>query len=614
MPPTVLLSPDYFRQPMLVVGHRGQQLSRLLAQNIPTPLSFCLTPNWLRTVADHNNLKLKIKKIIQNRKELTSDKQVSNQLRQVFNQISIPKTLVGELFELYHEYLKDDFVCVYPSHAQLEHLKHESIVGESNLIDSILQAWHQAVEFFISTSGSAKHLHEILFGSSILVEQQPKALISGQIYTKHPRTNLKHDTLVVSRWGEWNQGSKPKDRFVVDIRTNLVTERLVGRQQKTFKRELDRLVQEKTPDKQSSQSSLPDEAVIKLAEVAQKIKRQSLDHQIITWLADTKHRLVITDVKPMPDSELKTDNHRAPTITKVYISAGNPEKARDYCANPIDGVGLLRSEYTFAKLGTHPQHLLKGKYRPVLQKELERLIHLYLEACPGKPVVYRSCNFTSDQLRQLKHADPYEPEETNPYLGLRGGLALLSRPEFFKLELQVLRNVLDQKPQSRLGLMLPFVRSTSEAQALLDEVKKTNLMARDNFGVWLQLNTPNNIWELDTYPLKNLAGLSINLKSLHGLWLGIDPDNPEFRDRYSLSAQIGEEIISQVLTAIKQQTSQFVTPKPPQVLLHLEEYRAEFLTIAIRLGINGVIVKPKAATAAKNAIIDEEAKPLGVLR
>ena len=85
-----------------------------------------------------------------------------------------------------------------------------------------------------------------------------------------------------------------------------------------------------------------------------------------------------------------------------------------------------------------------------------------------RPVVYRASDFRTNEFRNLKGGEEFEPEEHNPMIGYRGCYRYVSNPDLFNLELAALARVREQNPN--LHLMIPFVRTKWELEACLELV------------------------------------------------------------------------------------------------------------------------------------------------
>lgn len=299
-----------------------------------------------------------------------------------------------------------------------------------------------------------------------------------------------------------------------------------------------------------------------------------------------------------------------PTITKIYISAGNPHKATEYVSAQVDGV-VLRSEYSFASMGEHPHRLLKSKKRTLLKEILKKTIQSYQKTKLNLPVIYRSQDFTSQEFRALAHAVSFEPKETNPYLGFRGGLRMISNFELLDLEIEVIKEILSAN-HAPLGFMLPFVRTSSELRLIVNYlINHHSINQQTNLSLYLQLNTPENILQLKYYLQQSINGVSVNIRSLHGLLHGIDPDNPDVYNLYPMDIELMRDLLEKVMHAVQLARGDGNTTRlRPKAMLHVEDYNLQLIEIATQLGFDIIIVKPKFALRTKQCITDLEEQKL----
>lgn len=169
--------------------------------------------------------------------------------------------------------------------------------------------------------------------------------------------------------------------------------------------------------------------------------------------------------------------------------------------------------------------------------------------------------------------------------------------------MEALKETLDET-KAITGCMLPFFRTPGELRTAIDKISDLGLLHQPNFKIWLQLNTPENILNLSAYPLEHVSAVSLNVRSLHGLILGVDPDNGELMMRYPLPSKILTQLIKQAKETLK--TTKQLTAHPTKLMIHMQRFEAQLATAAINLGVNGLIVKPQVARIAKDCIIDTE--------
>lgn len=308
-----------------------------------------------------------------------------------------------------------------------------------------------------------------------------------------------------------------------------------------------------------------------------------------------------------PQAKKKT--HIPITATKVYISAGNPHKAEQYVSDYVDGIGVLRSEYTFASLGEHPRYLLSSRRKQQLRSALKKTITTYRQTKKNLPLIYRTLDLTSQELLSFSYANSFEPIETNPYLGYRGSLRILNNFDLLDLEVEVLQEVATQN-NIPLGLMIPFVRTPSELRLIKNYLqKKHHFTPTSGIGFYLQLNTPENIFQMDDYLKIDLSGVSLNTKSIHALMHGIDPDNPDIFSLYPYDMSLMEVIFKKAKEKVRDYNLHNSNLTHTKLILHLEHNNLRLVELATKIGFDIITVKPEFAPTTKKRIreIEEQA-------
>ncbi|MEG1455781.1 MAG: phosphoenolpyruvate synthase, partial [Comamonas sp.] len=172
--------------------------------------------------------------------------------------------------------------------------------------------------------------------------------------------------------------------------------------------------------------------------------------------------------------------------TKIMMNVGNPQLAFDFAQLPNDGVGLARVEFIINNnIGVHPKAILDY---PAVDADLKKAVEsvarghaspraFYVDkvaegvatiaaAFYPKPVIVRMSDFKSNEYRKLIGGSRYEPEEENPMLGFRGAARYISADfgEAFKMECEALRRVREDMGLTNVQIMIPFVRTLSQAE------------------------------------------------------------------------------------------------------------------------------------------------------
>ena len=244
----------------------------------------------------------------------------------------------------------------------------------------------------------------------------------------------------------------------------------------------------------------------------------------------------------------EVDTGKMPELAlKVMMNVGNPTLAFEFAQLPNAGVGLARLEFIINNnIGIHPKAILDY---PNVDHELRKAVEsvarghstprdFYVErlaegvatiACAfwPKPVIVRLSDFKSNEYRKLIGGARYEPEEENPMLGFRGASRYIAGDfrECFELECKAMRRVREHMGLTNVELMVPFVRTVSEAKAVIEILAANGLeRGRDGLRIIMMCELPSNALLADDF-LEYFDGFSIGSNDLTQLTLGLDRDS-----------------------------------------------------------------------------------------
>jgi pyruvate,water dikinase len=220
------------------------------------------------------------------------------------------------------------------------------------------------------------------------------------------------------------------------------------------------------------------------------------------------------------------------TATRVYVNLGEPDRAAEVARMDVDGVGLLRAEFMMlaALEHTHPRAFLKDKSGDEFVKRMAESLRIFAQAFNPRPVIYRTMDFRSNEFRNLKGGEPFEPEEANPMIGYRGCFRYTREPDLFALELRALAEV--RKDFENLHLMIPFVRTGHELETCLRLLDESPLGGDQHLERWIMAEVPSVVHWLPKYVEMGITGVSIGSNDLTQLVLGVDRDSELFGAAY----------------------------------------------------------------------------------
>ncbi|MGF1490882.1 MAG: putative PEP-binding protein [Microcoleaceae cyanobacterium] len=248
----------------------------------------------------------------------------------------------------------------------------------------------------------------------------------------------------------------------------------------------------------------------------------------------------------MPVNSPKGHTFESPIATRLMVNLSQSSSVQRLQNLPIDGVGILRSEFialeilfledtpATAKGKPPPSPKLRPQswdFRQWLQPEhhtqfIERMVQgLQQITTPlkSKPLFYRALDLREFHqiTRPFWSAEATEPQpelqvlSQNPLLNPQRVVTL------FDLELAVLSR-LHQLGETNIHLVLPFVRSVEEFSAYARRIDPTGLNSNPRFQVWLMAEVPSVLFLLPDYVKAGLQGIAIGTNDLTQFLLGID--------------------------------------------------------------------------------------------
>lgn len=260
-----------------------------------------------------------------------------------------------------------------------------------------------------------------------------------------------------------------------------------------------------------------------------------------------------------------TNLSKAPV--KLMMNMGDPDLAFQAAMIPNDGVGLARIEFAIlSAIKLHPMAVLHPeKIDEASKRKIEELtlgladkkqffvetlaqeIGTIVAAFYPKPVIVRFSDFKTNEYRRLVGGEFFEPQEENPMLGWRGASRYYHENyrEGFALECEAMRMVRELMGLENMRLMLPFVRTVAEAQAVINLMEKQGLKQGENgLELYMMCEIPSNVVLIEQFATM-FTGFSIGSNDLTQLTLGLDRDS-------AIVASIGDERNEAVKTMMMQ--------------------------------------------------------------
>lgn len=288
------------------------------------------------------------------------------------------------------------------------------------------------------------------------------------------------------------------------------------------------------------------------------------------------------------------------TATKLYVNLAEPDLAEKIAAENVDGVGLLRAEFMMAQIGVHPKKAIHdGKAREFTQELSQGLIK-FAKAFSPRPVVYRATDFRTNEYRNLRGGEKYEPQEENPMIGFRGAFRYVSDPDVFELELAAIRHV--REKYANIHLMIPFVRSVEELKEVKKLVYASGLKRSPSFHFWMMTELPVNVISIDEFLDVGIDGISVGTNDLTMLTLGVDRDNEHVASDYSeLNPAVLWSLKRLITAAGRRRVTSSVCGQAPSLYPELSEKLVSW-------GITSVSVAPDRIDPTRELLYRAEKK------
>jgi pyruvate,water dikinase len=311
------------------------------------------------------------------------------------------------------------------------------------------------------------------------------------------------------------------------------------------------------------------------------------------------------------------------TRVKVMLNLANPAAALRWWRIPADGVGLARMEFVVSNhIKIHPMALVRydtlkddeakrtieeltAGYEPRTEYFVDRLsrgLGRIAAVQYPHPVIIRMSDFKTNEYANLIGGAEFEPKEENPMLGFRGASRYYSARyrEGFSLECQAIRRLRNEMGFDNVVVMIPFCRSTKEADRVL-EVMADNGLKRGEAGlkVYVMCEIPSNVILAKAFA-QRFDGFSIGSNDLTQLTLGVDRDSVELADLFDEQDDAVRWMIESVVAAAHKAGVHIgLCGQAPSD-------HPEFAGFLVECGIDSMSVSPDSFIAVKQRVAAAE--------
>lgn len=313
------------------------------------------------------------------------------------------------------------------------------------------------------------------------------------------------------------------------------------------------------------------------------------------------------------------------TDTKVMLNVANPAAAFRWWRLPANGVGLARMEFVISNaIKVHPMALVGFDHLidPVARKTIETLTRGYADKTEffvdrlaeglakisasvfPEPVIVRMSDFKTNEYANLIGGSEFEPEEENPMLGFRGASRYYS-PRYrdgFGLECRAIKRLRETMGFTNVIVMIPFCRSTIEADRVLEVMADYGLKRReDGLEVYVMCEIPSNVVRAEEFA-ERFDGFSIGSNDLTQLTLGVDRDSAELADLFDEQDAAVKWMIRTVIDAAH------LAGAKVGLCGQAPSDHPEFAEFLVECGIDSISVSPDSFATVKRHVAAAESK------
>lgn len=320
--PYVLWFKDIDKHDIALVGGKGANLGEMTQAKIPVPNGFCVTAQAYYYFVKESGLQDKIHSVldgldVNNNKELFD---ASSNVKKLVMHASMPEDLAQEIRRAYAKFPQANQEVAVRSSATAEDLPDASfagqqatflnIKGEDDVVATVQKCWASLFEARAIFYRAEKGFDHFKIGIAVPVQAMVQSEVSGVMFTINPINNDPYTIIVESVWGLGEmivQGSATPDHFEIDKDRWNIRHKEISTQTIMLTKEKGITKERKVPDTKVSKQKLPDEVILKVAKLGQKLQDHYGFPQDIEW-AYQKGEIYIVQTRPITTIDAVSHN------------------------------------------------------------------------------------------------------------------------------------------------------------------------------------------------------------------------------------------------------------------------------------------------------------------
>jgi len=284
-----------------VAGGKGANLGELIAFGIRVPPGFVITSNAYKYFIEYNNLKERIKEVLEKESD---EESASEKIRSLILSALVPKDLEESIYKGYDSLSKmvgKEVLVAVRSSATAEDIGEASFAGQqdtylnvsrSELIEAVKKVWASLYTARAISYRKAKSIDQLNISMAVVVQKMVNSRSAGVMFTLHPSTGDRNYIVIESSWGLGESvvgGKVTPDEVVIEKSSLKIVERRLSH--KTSKIVYDPVARKnktvQLTGEEADTMSINDEEAIELAKLALKIEEHYGRPMDIEWAIDS---------------------------------------------------------------------------------------------------------------------------------------------------------------------------------------------------------------------------------------------------------------------------------------------------------------------------------------
>ncbi len=594
------------------VGRRVSKLLELDAHYLPLPQCSIFSIPFLKELFIQNKLEVRVRWLLEhlNWQDEQNLNTTSLELQTLIKQIHWPVEAQTAFFKAHQQWMSKEYLAIRPSfisdqshgHFSLLHIK-----GEANITESILELWANMYQPQHLSQRWREWQSGIHIPAAILVQKMIPSKSSGFAHIYFSPQIQQPVTSIYAVWGITTQQQRHKsmmDEFVVNLKTNQSIRQHINLKKHEYVLQLDQLDKKIVPYELQAQASLNDDELKKLLEILKKvyitIGKSITEALEVEWAYDGKSffllhiqskavEQILPNQKSISSSQIPKYTSSTTTVavsrpkTKIYLTTNSVAPTAPHDTSQLAGL-CFQSDAWWLDQKVHPTALIEHGHADYVKHRLVQTLKTFFSHQTGKEIWYQPHALTSQQLSTLEGNRSSDEKENNPWMGYRGALRNIHQFEVFDFELDVLSD-LNKELDQPIQLLLPWVRSSTELHLIYKHITHAPVQQYHHLNVWLECSTPENLLNIHQYVATPIAGIVVNLDSLHSLLFGLDPDNENVLKYYTADILL----LRSLLKAVAKRIALFHKP----MIIKTQQSSHQLMSLLEELGEAGVMV-PKS--------------------